>query len=180
MTIKTLSRLVCISIFCLLIYSLSATSTAAGDGARRLEISSMKAMLFYEDKGTFSDDVSEEDTGQPLSPPKLWNTPLHYEQRSTSVFVVVEVSGDEHDEERRLEFTARYLPLMRGSRQSRPILVRKIVLINLPTKVGEHDKFHAGFWLYDTGCNPVRLTARIIGRGEPSSVKRVIRFDCGE
>src|SRR5215471_2514258 len=167
MTIQTASRLLCISILCLLVYSLSATSTAAGDEARRLEISSMKAMLFYEDKGTFSDDVSEEDTGQPLSPPKLWNTPLHYEQRSTSVFVVVEVSGDDPRQERQLEFTARYIPLMRGARQARAILVRKIVPINLPVKVGELDKFHAGFWLYDTGCNPVKLTARIIGRGEP-------------
>src|ERR1043166_9702905 len=59
------------------------------------KIVSMKAQLFYEDKGTFSEaDAAEDDHGPPYSPPKFWNTPMQYENRSTSVFVVVEVSGE--------------------------------------------------------------------------------------
>jgi len=139
-----------------------------------LAIASMKAMLFYEDKGTFSADVSEADTGPPYVPPKLWNTPLQYENRATSVLVVVEVAGDESPPERRLEFTARYIPV-RG--RSREIVVRKIVPI--PIKVNEQDNYHAGFWLYDTGCNPVKLSARIVGR-KKGAMKKVIKFGCGE
>src|SRR5262245_11979189 len=85
------------------------TSTADAQ-TNKNKIVSMKAQLFYEDKGTFSQgDAAEDDHGPPYSPPKFWNTPLQYEDRSTSVLVVVEVSG-EGSSEGRLEFTARYIP----------------------------------------------------------------------
>jgi hypothetical protein len=142
------------------------------------KITSMKALLFYEDKGTFSTDGAEDDHGPPYVPPKFWNTPLQYENRSTSVFVVVEVTGDAgRTPPGSLEFTARYIP---WDRESRPLVIRKSVPISIPMKIEEKDKFYAGFWLYRTGCNPVRLTARVVGRGETSLVKKVIKFGCGE
>ena len=142
------------------------------------KIVSMKAQLFYEDKGTFSpEDAAEDDHGPPYSPPKFWNTPMHYENRSTSVFVVVEVAG-EGSSERRLEFTARYIPFTRGSKE---IVVRRVVAVNISTKAGaEPDHHFVGFWLYETGCNPVKLSARILGQRRTAIVRKVIKFDCGE
>jgi hypothetical protein len=162
----------------LLTLSLLSSATASNQQTSHFKVAGMKAMLFYEDKGTFSADVSDVDNGPPYSPPRLWNTPIQYENRSSSVLVTVEVAGEpEAQPERRLEFTARYLPL--GIRR-REVVVRKIVTISIPTKLNEKDNFHAGFWLYNVGCDPVRLTARIIGPRETSTMKRVIRFDCGE
>jgi hypothetical protein len=155
-----------------------SSSTRASNVAQPLKISLMKATLFYEATGTFSEDVADEDKGPPYVPPSLWNTPMQYESRSTSVLVVVEVTGEAGlTPERRLEFIARYIP---WERESREIVVRKIVPISIPIKTGGKDNFNAGFWLYETGCNPVKLSARIIGQRQSSTVRKVIKFGCGE
>jgi hypothetical protein len=139
----------------------------------------MKAMLFYEDKGTFSRDVADADSGPPYVPPKLWNTPMQYENRSTSVLVTIEVTGDgETTPPRKLEFSARYIPLHRTARE---LVVRKVVPISLAVKAGrQRDNYNVGFWLYDTGCDPVKISARILGQRNPMAMKRVIKFGCGE
>ena len=156
---------------------LSASAIASKANAEPFKITAMKAMLFYEDKGTFSEDVSEEDKGPPYVPPKLWNTPLQHESGSTSVFVTVEVTGDAVlTPETKVEFVARYVPWMRESRE---IVVRRIVPIRVSIKMSGTDKYYAGFWLYDTGCHPAKLAARIIGQ-RSSIVKRVIKYGCGE
>lgn len=158
--------------------SLSGSTTASDVKAPALEIKAMKAMLFYEDKGSFSADVSDADNGPPYVPPKLWNTPMQYENRATSVLVTIEVTGEaELTPEPKLEFTARYIPL---GRESKEVVIRRIVSVRIPVKVREHDNFNAGFWLYNVGCNPVKLRARIMGQREASTTKRVIKFDCGE
>lgn len=157
---------------------LSASTTNSNQHLPPLKITAMKAMLFYEDKGTFSPDVSDVDTGPPYVPPKLWNTPMQYENRSSAVLVTVEVTGEAGlTPERKLELTARYIP---WQRESREIVVRRVVPINIPIKAGERDNFNAGVWLYETGCNPVKLSARIIGTRTTSTTKRVIKFGCGE
>jgi len=142
------------------------------------QIVSLKAQLFYEDKGTFSEgDAAEDDHGPPYSPPKFWNTPMQYENRSTSVLVVVEVSG-EGNSERRLQFTASYIPFTRASKE---IVVRRVAPVNISIKAGaKPDHYFVGFWLYKTGCNPVKLSARILGQRRTATVKRVIKFGCGE
>ena len=171
-------RLVSLHTLALLVFCTSPAAITSTAQTKPFKITSTTAQLFYGDKGTFSADAAEDDTGPPYVPPKFWNTPIQYENRSTSVLVIVEVSGDgRRTPERKLEFTARYIP---WDRESRPIVVQRIVPVSIPIKVGEYDKYYAGFWLYETGCHPVRLTARIIGRGETSSVKKVIKFGCGE
>jgi hypothetical protein len=55
-------------------------------------------------------------------------------------------------------------------------VVRRIV----PIRIRENGKYMAGFWLYEAGCHPVRLSARIIGQREASTMKRIIKFGCGE
>jgi hypothetical protein len=143
------------------------------------KISSLKAQLFFEDKGSFSSDVSEEDEGPPYVHPTLWNTPLHDEDRSTSMLVTIEISGEAFSlPERKLEFTARYIP---WEKEAGAIVVKKVLPIAMIGSAGKQvTRFNAGFWLYDTGCNPVQLTARIVGQSEPSLTKRVIKFGCGE
>ena len=157
--------------------TLLGTLSAVGQQPQKqnVHIASMQAKLFYQDKGTFSEDVSVPNSGPPYVPPSHWNTPMQYENRSTSVFVSVEVTGNAGDE-KQLEFTARYIP---WQRETRPIVITKRLSAHLPVKVGESDSYHAGFWLYDTGCNPVFLTARIVGSKSPV-IKRVIKFGCGE
>jgi hypothetical protein len=174
----TKSRRVWLPLLFLLTLLMSAATTNSNERVQPLKVTALKAMLFYEDNGTFSPDVAAVDSGPPYVPPSHWNTPVQYENRSSSVLVIVEITGDaELTPERKLEFTATYVP---WQRESRPLVIRKVVPINIPVKVGEPDKFNAGFWLYETGCNPVKLTARIVGQRPASMTKRVIRFGCGE
>src|SRR5215813_8958499 len=115
----------------LLLFAFCVQTSTTNAQTNKNKIVSMKAQLFYEDKGTFSkEDAAEDDHGPPYSPPKFWNTPMQYEDRSTSVFVVVEVSG-EGSSEGRLEFTASYIPLTRASKE---IVVRRVVPVNISTK----------------------------------------------
>jgi hypothetical protein len=165
-------------LFLLSAIALCVPTSTTNAQANPNRIVSMKAQLFYEDKGTFSqEDAAEDDHGPPYSPPKFWNTPMQYENRSTAVFVVVEVKG-EGTSKRSLEFIARYIPFTRASKE---IVVRRVMRVSIAIKAGaKPDHFFAGFWLYETGCNAVKLTARILGQRRTATVRKVIKFDCGE
>ena len=140
------------------------------------KINSLKAMLFYDNQGTFSEDVAQEDSGQFFVPSILWNTPIEGSSRvgaSSSMLVTVEVSGEyAYASSRRLEFIAKYKPL----EGSRALLVKRYA----PFWIRENGKYVAGFWLYNVGCNPVTLSARITGQRSNQPFKRVVRFGCGE
>jgi hypothetical protein len=178
MPINPMAHLVFLLVLGPLLLCVSATPKPARAQTTPFRITTMKALLFYEDKGTFSADAAEDDQGPPYVPPKFWNTPMQYENRSTSTLVVIEVSGDPlRNPQAKLEFTASYVP---WTRESRAILVRRLLPISIPIKVGEVDKYYAGVWLYKTGCNPVKLTARVIGGGQGSVARKVIKFGCGE
>jgi hypothetical protein len=138
----------------------------------------MKAMLFYENDGTFSPDVSEIEHQPFVVPSLLWNNSMKGgpgEGTSSSVLVTVEVTGEYsyHRRPPQIEFTAKYVPIYRNSGA---IIVRKRAAIT----INANGKYIAGFWLYQTGCHPVKLSARIVGLSEGSTVRRVIRFGCGE
>jgi len=133
------------------------------------KISAIKAMLFYDGKGTFSRDV--------LARPDFtfWNTIIgegDAEGPSNSTLVLVEVTGNPSPNEpspsRKVEFIAV---------ASRKILLKRTTDIGL---FGDNGKFYTAFWLYDTGCQPVKITARIIGQSQPSSMSKTIPFACGE
>ncbi|HEV7796753.1 MAG TPA: hypothetical protein VGO73_01260 [Pyrinomonadaceae bacterium] len=129
----------------------------------------MKAMLFYDGSATFSRDVLA----------KLeftfWNTIIgegDAEAPSNSTLILVEVTGNPSSNEappaRKVELTAM---------ASRKLLLKRTIDIGL---FGDSDKFYAAFWLYETGCEPVTLSARIVGQVQASSVTRKILFECGE
>ncbi len=130
------------------------------------KISAIKAMLFYDGKGTFSRDV--------LAKPDFtfWNTIIGEGGGSNSTLVLVEVTGNPSPNEpspaRKVEFTAV---------ASGKILLKRTTDINL---FGDSGKFYAAFWLYDTGCQPIKITARITGQSQPSSMSKTIPFACGE
>lgn len=133
------------------------------------KITAIKALLFYEGTATFSRDV--------LAKPDFtfWNTIIgegDAEGPSSSTLVMVEVSGKPSPNDpllsRKVEFTAV---------AARKVLLKRTTVIGL---FGDGGKFYAGFWLYDTGCEPIKVSARIIGQAQPSSVSKTISFACGE
>lgn len=132
------------------------------------KITRIKAMLFYDGKGTFSPDV--------LAKPDFafWNTIIgegDAEGASNSTLVLVEISGNPSPNEasprRFVEFSA---------------TAAGKVLLSRRAEIGlfENGKYYAAFWLYDTGCQPVKISARITGQAQSSSMTKTIPFACGE
>ena len=132
------------------------------------KITAIKAKLFFEGTGTFSEDI--------LTQPDLalWNTIIGEGSAgspSSSTLVLVEVSGQYNPNEaapnRKVEFTA--------------TAAKKIALKRLDDiHIGKDGKYYAAFWLYDTGCDSVKLSARIVGQSQPSAMTKTIPFKCGE
>lgn len=134
--------------------------------AQKLRISAIQAKLFYENTGTFSENVLTEKGFD------LWNTNF---DSTYSTFVIVELEGLPPEPPRRphqIELTTRYIPF---DNVKRSITLRQIEKIR---NGSENGKAYAGFWIKNTGCEPVYLTARIIGRSQ--RFKEMINFRCGE
>jgi hypothetical protein len=172
----------------MLVLSVLAAGPPSGSRAQQsgvlarplLRISSVQAKLFFAETGTFSDDV--------LDNPKyvLWNTPIGEGSAgspSDATLVVVEIAGGtpgaaEHD--RQLNFIANYRfgsENAKGVARVRTIELKRMVDIG---SFGKDGKSYVGFWLYDTGCTPVNLTAQIAGQSPAPVVKKTIGFKCGE
>jgi hypothetical protein len=163
------------SITSLLVVLLAVSSISNVTAASRrsvtppYKITSIKAMLFYEQKGTFSRDM--------LAKPEmtLWNTIIGEGEAgspSSSTMVVVEVTGrakgDAPTPSRKVELTAT---------ASGKVLLKRALDIGLLEETG---KFYGAFWLYDTGCDSIKLSARIVGQTQPSAMTKLIPFQCGE
>lgn len=130
-------------------------------------LSRIRAQLFYSDRGTFSRNILPE----PGSPPfELFNVITGEggaEGDAEATLVVVEVTGEpREDSHRSVELTATV--------DGRVTLRQAVILVPL----SDRGRFFAAFWLYDTGCRPVRLSARLIGRGQPSTLRAEIPFVC--
>jgi hypothetical protein len=157
----------------IIMLAVASTANARAVNARAApppyKITAIKAMLFYEQKGTFSRDI--------LAKPEmsLWNTIIGEGGAgapSSSTLVMVEVTGkggvDAPTPLRKVELTAS---------TSTKVILKRATEIGL---LEESGKFYGAFWLYDTGCDRVKLSARIIGQAQPSVMTRVIPFECGE
>lgn len=149
--------------------ALEAKSVPPTPAPSPYKITAIKAKLFYDGTGTFSRDV--------LSKPDFtfWNTIIgegDAEGPSNSTLVLVEVSGkpspNEPPPSRKVEFTAI---------ESGKVLMKRTIDIGL---FGDNGRFYAAFWLYDTGCEPIKISARIVGQIQPSSLTKTIPFACGE
>lgn len=142
--------------------------TAEAQEKKQIRISAIQAKLFYNNTGTLSENVLTEKGAD------LWNSPF---DATYSTLVLVELDGlPEYLESNiRIELTARYIPF---EREKGSIIVRQFETIRNGSETG---RAYAGFWLKRTGCNPVYLTARIVGRRQQQRrVKEKINFGCGE
>lgn len=163
MPTRKASRVVLAAVAACIAMPLSAGS--AGLAQRRVppfRITALKAMLFYGHTGPFSADVFGP------SAPTLQNVTTG-DGQSTATLVVVESTGqpDSYAPNRRLGLSA----TARGR-----VLLNKTVELGRP---GDDGKFYSAFWLYDTGCMPVSIVARLIGQSDASMVKNTINFKCG-
>lgn len=129
------------------------------------KINAVKAMLFFEQTGEFSPDVS----AQPAS--ALRNRRGGAGERATATLIVVELAGlrNAYAPRRKLSFTA--------TDSRRAILLRKTTDLGIFSDEG---KFYAAFWLYDTGCYPVTLSARLLGQPASPAFKKTLNFSCGD
>ncbi|HET6668961.1 MAG TPA: hypothetical protein VFH15_01905 [Pyrinomonadaceae bacterium] len=155
----------------LLVLTLDTNASARKRGVATppYKIIAIQAKLYYHDKGTFSRDV--------LVNPNFafWNVIIgggDAEGLSDSTLVLVEVSRKSEEATappvRKVELTA----VANGR-----VLLKRALAVG---PFSDDHKFYAAFWLYDTGCEPVKLTARMLGQSQPSSLTRKIPFECGE
>ena len=126
----------------------------------------LKAMLFYSDKGTFSGDII-------ARPVTLWNTPIGEGGAggaSDEMLVVADVRGEggSYVPTRKVQLTV--------TENGRTTFQRAEETGILNTS--GHN--YVAFWLYGTGCRRVRLSARIQGQTPSTPVTATIPFDCGE
>ncbi len=132
-----------------------------------LKITAVRAQLFYDTNGTFSSDVfAKKDFA-------FWNTIIgegDAEFPSSSTFVTVEVSGTNNKGDLpRVELTAT------GNRGK--LLIKKMIDVDLLGRT----QFYAPFWLYSTGCEPIILSAKLIGKNVSAKpLVKKIPFACGE
>jgi hypothetical protein len=148
-----------------------AQSSATPKQPKEPRLTSIRAMLFFENTGKFSPDVFTNEVN-------LWNTPIEGASRegaSESMLVVVEVTGerDWRPAGRKVQLIARYR-IADKSGYGKPAYFSKTMKVN----IGSDDKFFAPFWLYETGCHPVKLTARIVGQKQ--KLEKTINLRCGE
>ena len=132
-------------------------------------IGAVQAKLFFTD-GTFSEDM--------LQVPHLglWNTPIGEgwaKKPADATLVMVEVRGARGsiDAHRGVELTA--------TEQAAPRRVSLRRRANV-CDIGDNGTCFVGFWLYDTGCVPIVLRARLVGQSDSAVTQKVIPFRCGE
>jgi hypothetical protein len=156
------------------VYSASATTDYGQMSGRsqKVRIANVTAKLFYDTDGKFSDDVFSGKVN-------LWNTVLEGSSRdgsSSAMLVVVEIEayGDGYPpKQKRVELTAKYR-IENGALHGRAANFHKIV----PFDIRTNGKSFSGFWIYETGCYPLELKARIVG--QKTIVTKKINLRCGE
>ncbi|HEX8692911.1 MAG TPA: hypothetical protein VF746_10855 [Longimicrobium sp.] len=130
-------------------------------------ISALRAQLFYSDRGTFSRNIIGDSTIA------LWNTVIGEGTAggpSNSTLVVVEVAGEagSYEPGRRVELTA-----TAGTKTP----LRRVQELGVMSVRG---RAYVGYWLYGTGCEEIRLSARLLGQPQASTRRATIPFECGE
>ncbi|NOT39920.1 MAG: hypothetical protein HOP13_05455 [Alphaproteobacteria bacterium] len=143
-----------------------AASTAFA--AEAPKIAAIHAQLYYEGSGKLSDDIlaSGENT--------LWNTIIGEGGAgapSNFTLVTVEVVGKDVPVGKvHVQIAARGY--------KRKIVAQRTIEVSI---YDEATKFHAPLWIYDTGCDEIEVSARLIGKGvAKTTAKAVIPFKCGE
>jgi hypothetical protein len=158
---KTLKAILLINF----LFVISVISTSAQINAK---ITAVRAQLFYETNGKFSPDIL---AAKDLI---LWNTIIgegSAEAPSSATFVTVEITGKNVPVgSLKVEITA--------TGNNKRVIQKRLIGVEI---YDDRTKFFAPFWLYDTGCEPIRISARLVGKGaSPAAVNKTIPFACGE
>jgi hypothetical protein len=156
------------AVLVLALVSIPVSASQPAPKAAPYKLTGIQVKLFYDTKGAFSRDV--------LAAPEFafWNTNIgegDAEAPSNSTLVLVEITG----EAGAAGIPARKLTLTATAGRR--------VLLNRTTEVGlfsAEGKYYAAFWLYDTGCQPIKLSSRIAGQSPASAKTATIAFSCGE
>lgn len=127
---------------------------------------SLRAQLFYSDRGTFSPDI----IAHPIS---LWNTIIGEggaggASNATLVTVIVRGEAGTYVPTRKVELT-----VTAGGRE----IFKRAEETGVLSSEG---RTYVAFWLYGTGCRRLRLSARILGQTPSTPVTATIPFECGE
>jgi hypothetical protein len=162
------------AILLLIIALLFAQSPMTAEAGTKLEITAIKALLFEDGTGQFSKDVlsnSDPDI------PELWNITMW----SHSMLVVVEISGPPGKiaaDGSRVNFVATYKAWTPGLNAA-PATDKTVRQAGSITNFSDKGKSYVGFWLYDTGCYPVQISATL--SADPKSKREVaVPFACGD
>lgn len=152
-----------IVLFTLLALIVIEGTAAAQDKKGTLQLKSMQAKLFMMRDGTFGEDLIG--SGQAAV---VWNVGVNY--TADTFLVIVEVTGPPENREPlpTLVFTAT---------SGRKILVKQTARIF--NTIGD-GTYYAAFLVPTTGCDPVKVSARITGQRKPSMMSKLINFQCGE
>jgi hypothetical protein len=127
-----------------------------------LQIKSMQVKLFKMREGTFGDDLIATDQAR-----IVWNVGVN--ATADRFLVIVEVVGSAIFREPlpRLVLTA-----AQG---------RRVVLSQTARIFNAIDgTYYAAFLVPTTGCDPVKLTARIPGQRKQATMTQLVNFQCGE
>lgn len=151
-----------------LVISLLLLISAFNASAQTAKITAIRAQLFYDNTGKFSEDVLA------AKGFALWNTIIGAGDAaapSNSTFVTVEITGKNLPVgSTKIEITAT------GNKNK--LLQKKLVDVEI---YDEHTKFFAPLWLYNTGCEKIKISAHLLGKGIPATVfTKTIPFACGE
>ena len=146
----------------------SSMPSSGGQPNVPYQITDVRVHLFYSREGTFSANLVGTRNMN-----SLWNTIIGAGQAggaSSATLVVVEVSGQpgSYGGESSVEL------VVRGTKKE--ILRRRQSLDVLSDK----GKGYVGFWLYETGCEPLRTSAKLVGKTKSNPVSVEIPFRCGE
>jgi hypothetical protein len=145
-----------------------ASTPLLAQSAPPYRITDVRAHLFYSGEGTLSGNlIGSKGIGS------LWNTIIGEGGSggaSSATLIIVEISGK---------------PGSYGGRSSVELAVRgstKEVFRRTQQLdvLSDKGKAYVGFWLYGTGCDPLRISARLVGSSKSNASTIEIPFHCGE
>ena len=153
--------------------ALTLAAAPAAPPAKPEPIAGIRAFLFNSATGGWSPEVIAKNVPLGLN--------VFTDYHSTSTFVIVDVrSGPEEllGQDAKLRLVA-----IRGSNPAKFVKTAPRTLLDSTRPVhalSDKPVTRVGFWLPDTGCYTIRLTATLIANGRTSSRKAELDFACEE
>ena len=148
----------------LLLLLLVCTSAAEAQRRRRsapsagspVTLTAMKILPYNRMSDNFADDIAD-------SPDERLN------ELDLSFLVKVEVSGKAG------EYSNRNVTIT--VREGNRLIVNQTMMVGI---FNENGKYYVPAWIYGPLCSPITVEARLTGQRQPSSIRKTLKFQCGE